>query len=351
MNAAAMPDSGARRRALDPARSFIVQAPAGSGKTELLIQRYLRLLALRGASRGDHRHHLHPQGRGRDARARAGGAGARRVPAQAPASEHDRTTLELAAAALARDTAAGWGVTDNPARLRIQTIDSLCAALTRQMPMLSRFGSQPESIEDAPELYLEAARATIELVESDEAVAQDVERLLTHLDNDVGRIEGLLAEMLRRRDHWLRHVHGRERAELEAALQSERRGVLERVRGLLPAEARAEWKAIAEYRLCQPRSAGRSRTASRTGRARPPVPDQEDQWRRRLTKNQGFPAGKPAQPWKERALALFDELRSARRVPRRARRHARAAAGASTAMSSGRCWARSRGCCRARPGS
>ena len=41
-----IPDLAERAKALDPTKSFIVQAPAGSGKTELLTRRLLRLLSL-----------------------------------------------------------------------------------------------------------------------------------------------------------------------------------------------------------------------------------------------------------------------------------------------------------------
>jgi len=44
MNELARADAQARERAIDPYRSILLQAPAGSGKTSILAQRFLRLL-------------------------------------------------------------------------------------------------------------------------------------------------------------------------------------------------------------------------------------------------------------------------------------------------------------------
>ena len=211
-------DHAVRQAALDPSRSFIVQAPAGSGKTGLLTQRFLVLLA--GVE--------HPEEivaitftRKAAAEMRDRILGALRLAAsdEIPDDDYLRQTRELARAALARDRERGWKLLDNPARLRVRTIDSFCQYLAGQAPLLSGLGSGMGVAEDAAALYQEAARATLEELETASSVGEALGLLLGHRDNDSERLVELLADMLGRRDQWLQHLgRGEERLTLEAAL-------------------------------------------------------------------------------------------------------------------------------------
>lgn len=199
----AVADAAQRRRALDIGSSFIVQAPAGSGKTELLTQRYLRLLA----------EVVHPEEIQAITFTRKAAAEMRNrilaaldaAMSPEPDEPHRRLTWSLARAALAQDARQDWQLNRNPNRLRIQTFDSLSHALARQMPLLSELGAPPATTDRPEQYYQEAARATLRMLE-DPKLGPDIEVLLLHLDNRQGQLEGLLCNMLARRDQWLGHV-------------------------------------------------------------------------------------------------------------------------------------------------
>src|SRR3954468_7903565 len=110
-------DAADRERALDPRSSFIVQAPAGSGKTELLIQRVLRLLA--GVERPEEILAItFTRKAAAEMRRRVLEAlHAARAGVDPPEAPHKRLTFALAKAALARDRERGWRLLENPARL------------------------------------------------------------------------------------------------------------------------------------------------------------------------------------------------------------------------------------------
>ncbi|HEX4780655.1 MAG TPA: UvrD-helicase domain-containing protein [Usitatibacter sp.] len=228
------PDQAERDRALDVARSFIVQAPAGSGKTALLIQRYLALL-----SRVERPEEIAAitftvkaaaEMRNRVLEALRGARQSRR-----PGSAQDARTWDLARAALERNDVLGWKLEESADRLKVQTIDALCASLTRQMPVLSRFGGQPEVIEDATALFAEAAHNLLAMIEEEGEEAQSVARLLRHLDNDAATAAKLVAEMLARRDQWLRTLDRKtDRQSLERALDEVRRVAVEEMLALWP---------------------------------------------------------------------------------------------------------------------
>lgn len=200
-----IPDEDARREALDPERSFIVQAPAGSGKTGLLIQRYLSLLS-RVRSPEEIIAITFTRKAAAEMRERVLGALQRAGSDDPPEEAHENLTWELARSVRRQDVAHSWNITQNPARLQISTIDSLCAALNFQMPVLTGLGMQPKIMESAAPLYREAAANTVMELESAADWSDAVEALIRHMDNHVGRVEELIAEMLSRRDQWLRHV-------------------------------------------------------------------------------------------------------------------------------------------------
>ena len=187
-------DEAARERALDARRSFLVQAPAGSGKTELLIQRYLALLArvetpeqivaltftrkAAGEMRERVAHALRSAKEGRE-----------------PAEPHERRTYALARAAIEQDARRGWAITEHASRMSMATFDALATELARRAPLAAGLGPHPEYIDDATPLFREAARNVIASAAADDA---SLARLLVHLDNNAPRLANLVAELLQR---------------------------------------------------------------------------------------------------------------------------------------------------------
>ena len=196
-------DARARVDALDVTRSFIIQAPAGSGKTELLIQRYLSLLAIAD----------HPEGviaitftrkAAAEMQLRVLEALRRASNGNPPGEEHELKTYELATAALARSERQNWNVIGNPRRMRILTLDALNASIVRSLPLSPNgTGSRIVVGAELDSVYQAAAVATLDWLgeagENGEATAE----VLKHVDNNTWLYASYLSQMLATRDQWL----------------------------------------------------------------------------------------------------------------------------------------------------
>lgn len=192
-------DQAVRQEALDASRSFIVQAPAGSGKTELLVQRYLKLLG-----RVEHPDSVLAITFTRKAAAEMRERVAENLRGSVDdgreAPPHRKVSLELAQRVLEQSRARGWDLLDNPARLRIITIDALGSWLAASAPVSSGGGALGSVMENAETMYAEAARTLLR--DGITKGAPDVQIVLRHLDGQGARFVRLIADMLKRRDQW-----------------------------------------------------------------------------------------------------------------------------------------------------
>lgn len=243
-------DKKQRQLALDATQSFIVQAPAGSGKTELLIQRFLTLL----------NHVQKPEEilaitftkkAANEMRTRVIKALKQAMDVE-PASEHAKQTWRLAKLVLERDKQFNWQIIQNPNQLRIQTIDSLCTHLTKQLPLLSHFGSAPSISDNPATLYREAVQEVLTHVEENYEWSQAISQLLLHLDNDLNKLHDLCVNLLSKRDQWLPYIQldtqsHEIKVQLEHQLALVIRDCLSNIRSVFPKEIAPELIAIARF--------------------------------------------------------------------------------------------------------
>jgi ATP-dependent helicase/nuclease subunit A len=191
-----------RREALDPAQSFIVSAPAGSGKTGLITQRVLRLLCT-----VDNPEEIlsitFTRKAAREMASRIHSALRQAAYTPRPENEYEAQTWDLAAAAVERNRLLGWNLLDMPGRLRIQTIDGFCRYIASQFALETKFGPIPEPSEQPQIHYQSAARALLDKIEKSDPVAEQLAVLLAHTGNDMARCETLLSELLGKREQWL----------------------------------------------------------------------------------------------------------------------------------------------------
>jgi ATP-dependent exoDNAse (exonuclease V) beta subunit len=206
----------------------MLQAPAGSGKTELLMQRFLACLATveqpesvlaitftRKAAAEMRNRILRAL---QDAKQLSPAEISQRAP-------HEQQSLQLARAVLNASAALGWNILDNPARLQVRTLDSFCEAVAQRAPFKDLLGGVAQVTEDAQPLYELAAQRVIDQLAAPGTLGAAIATLLRYVDNKVEQVRDLLAAMLARRDQWL-HFLGRSDV-FGAAQQEALRGRLE----------------------------------------------------------------------------------------------------------------------------
>jgi ATP-dependent helicase/nuclease subunit A len=197
-----LPDDSQRQQATNPNHSFIVQAPAGSGKTELLTQRYLRLLSSVDAPEQIIALTFTRKA-ANEMRARILLALTNANKGSIATSSHQQLTYRYANDALRQSQMFNWQLLDNPSRLRIITIDSLCQLLTHAIPLYERQTSYATITDDSKSLYQQAVRACVSTLLNEPRLHPIINTLLQHLDNRQDKLLDLLTGLLANRDQWL----------------------------------------------------------------------------------------------------------------------------------------------------
>ena len=199
-------DQSQRDQALDISDSFIVQAPAGSGKTELLTQRYLKLLSI--ADEPETILAITFTNKAVDELKHRVVSSLTQAQSTPPKEAHKLKTYKLAYQVLKQSQLRDWDLLNNPSRIKISTIDSLSSLIVSKYPSVYQL-IPPRIMSERYEyehMYKIAAERTLMLIEEDE-YSEPIASVLLYLDNHVDKFYRLLVHMLSKREQWLPRLY------------------------------------------------------------------------------------------------------------------------------------------------
>ncbi|MDR1012299.1 MAG: UvrD-helicase domain-containing protein [Coxiellaceae bacterium] len=287
-------DSSERKIALNPTKSFIVQAPAGSGKTTILISRYLKLLSTVNNPE-EILAITFTKKAAFEMRTRI--IDALKYENEEINTQNKTIIQKLAKDALKQDQIKKWNIKQNPNRLRIQTIDAFCSYLINQLPIFIGIKSERQLVkdQDAETYYKKAAQALFEHLD-DQEYSIYLERLLLYLNNDWEKTIDLLITMLKSREQWLPHIVGVKnsnnlRKKMEQALQTISKENIERCIAVFPKKLYLKLVNLlrsSRNNLELPENIHLLSTAHWLMIAKTLL-TKEFTWRKKITVNQGFP--------------------------------------------------------------
>ena len=212
-------DHLAREKALQVDSSFIVQAPAGSGKTGLLVFRILKLLS----TVSDPKNILaitFTRKATAEMRSRLLELLEMAERNESSKNEYEQYGISLAHQVLEQDRIRGWQLLDTPNQLQIMTIDAMCSKLAGSMPWLSRLGDRPKTTDNAETHYSHAVEALLsELLADDSDISVSLKWVMQELDFNYSRARALFKSMLAKRDQWLRHLISHDLAKLRGHIE------------------------------------------------------------------------------------------------------------------------------------
>ena len=190
-------DTQARQASLTIDSSIIVQAPAGSGKTELLVQRYLKLLAL---ACDNPRQIIAITFTRKAAAEMCARIRTELQRSQEPEEAHKKITYGLAQQVLIRAKEKNWDLDRLISQDTVTTIDAFCRFLVALDPVKGNFFTMPDILEstEADNLYEQAVAQSIRIAQQGE-MREALKELIYIHSNDLNQFKQNFAQLLKQR--------------------------------------------------------------------------------------------------------------------------------------------------------